>query len=196
VADVVGAVLAGGRATRLGRPKATAPLGGRALLEHPLEALRRAGLETAIVAKPRSELPALEGVPVWTEPATPAHPLLGIVTALEQAQGRGVLACACDLPFVTAELVRFLADLDAPVAVPRAGGRLHPLLALYGAALLAPLRDALDRSASMHETVDALGARIVTEEELRQFGDPARLLFNVNTPEDLGRAERYLAAGP
>jgi molybdopterin-guanine dinucleotide biosynthesis protein A len=196
VADVVGAVLAGGRATRLGRPKATAPLGGRALLEHPLEALRGAGLETAVVAKPRSELPALEGVPVWTEPAAPAHPLLGIVTALEQAQGRSVLACACDLPFVTAELVRFLADLDAPVAVPRAGGRLHPLLALYGAALLAPLRDALDRSASVHETVEALGARIVTEEELRQFGDPARLLFNVNTPEDLGRAERYLAAGP
>jgi GTP:adenosylcobinamide-phosphate guanylyltransferase len=34
---------------------------------------------------------------------------------------------------------------------------------------------------------------VVEEAELRRFGDPARLLFNVNTPEDLAEAERLLA---
>jgi molybdenum cofactor guanylyltransferase len=192
VADVVGAVLAGGRSRRLGRPKATAPLGGRTLLEYPLEALAAAALDTVVVAKPDSALPVLE-VPIWTEPAEPAHPLLGIVTALERAEGRAVLACACDMPFVTAELALFLAELDAPLAVPRAAGRLHPLLGLYGAVRLGRLRDALDRRAPLHETITALGARVVGEEELRAFGDPGRLLFNVNTPEDLGRAQALLS---
>jgi GTP:adenosylcobinamide-phosphate guanylyltransferase len=35
----------------------------------------------------------------------------------------------------------------------------------------------------------------VEEEELLRFGDPGRLLANVNTPDDLARAERLLAAG-
>jgi GTP:adenosylcobinamide-phosphate guanylyltransferase len=35
----------------------------------------------------------------------------------------------------------------------------------------------------------------VGEHELRRFGDPERLLANVNTPDDLARAERLLAAG-
>src|SRR6185436_2118715 len=92
-ADPLAAVLAGGRSTRLGRPKATAPLGGRALIDHPLTALADSALETVVVAKRDTELPELE-VPLWSEPDEPAHPLLGIVTALERA-ARPLLVCGC-----------------------------------------------------------------------------------------------------
>src|SRR6266513_99355 len=101
--DVVGAILAGGAGTRLGRPKATAPLGGRPMLEHPLLALEGAGLETVVVAKRGTPLPP-DAAPLWEEPDEPLHPLRGIVTALEQADGRTVLVCGCDLPFVTPAL--------------------------------------------------------------------------------------------
>jgi hypothetical protein len=37
-----------------------------------------------------------------------------------------------------------------------------------------------------------LGAQRLGEEELRRFGDPARLLFNVNAPGDLERAAAML----
>jgi molybdenum cofactor guanylyltransferase len=192
VDDVLGAILAGGRSTRLERPKATAPLGGRPLLEYPLEALEAAGLETVIVAKRDTPLPP-DAAPAWEEPDEPAHPLLGIVTALQQADGRAVIVCACDLPFLSPALVARVAGVDAPLAIPHAGGRLHPLFARYTPGLLPALRDELDRLAPLHETLTALDPVILGEHELRAFGDPARLLFNVNTPADLDRAEAMLA---
>jgi molybdopterin-guanine dinucleotide biosynthesis protein A len=194
VSDVVGAILAGGKGERLGRPKPTAPLAGRALLEHPLGALQDAGLETVVVAKPDTPLPSVE-LTVWHEASEPVHPLLGVVTALERAEGRPVLACACDLPFVTAAFAAWMAERDVAVAVPRAGGRLHPLFALYTATLLPPLREALERRSALHETLAALDPLILDEMELGRFGDPDRLLFNVNTPSDLARAEAMLHRG-
>jgi molybdenum cofactor guanylyltransferase len=188
VEEVLGAILAGGRATRLGRPKATASLAGRPLIEHPLGALEAAGLETVIVAKRDTALPP-DLAPVWEEPDQPVHPLLGIVTALEQADGRPVLVCACDMPFLPPELVARVASLDAQLVIPRVGERLHPLFGRYTSGLLPALRDALEHEAPLHETLVTLAPLILTEQELRAFGDPAELLFNVNTQADLEQAE-------
>jgi molybdenum cofactor guanylyltransferase len=194
VEDVVGAILAGGRGIRLERPKATAPLGDRPLLEYPLRALESAGLETVLVAKRDTPLPP-DSAPLWEEPDEPVHPLLGIVTALEQADGRAVLACACDLPFLTPGLVARIAGDGASLVIPRTGERLHPLFARYTTGLLPALREALTREAALHETLLELEPVIVDERELRAFGDPARLLFNVNTPDELELAEVMLAEG-
>jgi molybdenum cofactor guanylyltransferase len=191
VDEVLGAILAGGHGTRLGRPKATVELGERALLEYPLAALEAAEIETVIVAKADTPLPA-GTAPVWHEPDEPVHPLLGIVTALEQSDGRAVLACGCDLPFITSALAASIAETDVPLVVPRTGNRLHPLFARYTAALLPRLQAALEQSAPLQETVAALEPLLLDEQELRAFGDPARLLFNVNTQADLERAETML----
>jgi molybdopterin-guanine dinucleotide biosynthesis protein A len=121
------------------------------------------------------------------------HPLVGIVTALEQADGRAVLACACDLPFLTPALVAHVAAIAAPLVVPRTSDRLHPLLGRYTPGLLPELREALARDAPLHETLLVLDPAILGEQELRAFGDPERLLFNVNTSADLERAEALLA---
>ena len=46
----------------------------------------------------------------------------------------------------------------------------------------------------MSSIVDALpNVSRVADAELRSFGDPARLFFNVNTPADLETAERMAA---
>jgi molybdopterin-guanine dinucleotide biosynthesis protein A len=191
VEDVLGAILAGGRGTRLERPKATAPLGGRPLLEYPLRALESAGLETVLVAKRDTPLPP-DAAPLWEEPDEPVHPLLGIVSALEQADGRAVLACACDLPFLSPGLVARIAGDGGHLVIPRTGERLHPLLGRYTPALLPALREALRREAPLKETMVELEPVFLDEGDLRAFGDPARLLFNVNTPDDLELAEAML----
>jgi molybdenum cofactor guanylyltransferase len=191
--EVLACVLAGGRSRRLGTPKAIATLGGRPLVEYPLVALRAAGYEPVVVAKRASPLPPLEHE-VWLERDRPAHPLVGILTAVERAQGRSVLVCACDLPFVTPQLLEAIAGAAGQVVVPRAGGRLHPLLARYGPASRRALASALADERSIHETIAALEHTTIEEHELRRFGEPERLLFNVNTFADLERAELMLAA--
>jgi molybdopterin-guanine dinucleotide biosynthesis protein A len=192
---IVGAVLAGGASRRMGTPKATLELGGRPLIEYPLAAVQGAGLEPAVVAKRDSTLPPL-AVPRWDEPAEPTHPLTGIVAALTAARGRPVLAVACDMPFVTAELLADLAARGArDLVLPETAGRLHPLLARWEPTLLPALRDALAREAPLHELAEDLDAQRIGEAELRRFGDPARLLFNVNDEADLERAAKLLSAG-
>jgi molybdopterin-guanine dinucleotide biosynthesis protein A len=189
-AGALGVVLAGGRGRRLGGAKATADLAGRPLIGYPLEALRRAGLETVVIAKPDSALSELE-VPVWEEPPEPVHPLCGIVHALESA-GRPIVVVGCDMPLVPAAMLAWLADRAEPLVVPEAGGRLHPLLARYEPSLLDSLAEALAHGAHLQEAARGLDPLVLDEQRLRAFGDPAEITFNVNTPADLQRAEALL----
>ncbi|MBB4664150.1 molybdenum cofactor guanylyltransferase [Conexibacter arvalis] len=178
----IGVVLAGGRGRRIGGGKATVELHGRPLLSYPVEVLRAALGEVAVVAKADTELPPLPDVPIWIEPDEPRHPLAGIVHALAAAEERPVLVAAGDLPFLTAELVGRLARADAhgrPAVVPRAGGRLQPLLARYERAAAAPLAAALRRpDGALTDAVEALAPKVVEVADERAF-------FNVNLPEDL-----------
>jgi molybdopterin-guanine dinucleotide biosynthesis protein A len=185
------AILAGGRGKRLGGGKPSLDLGGRPLIDHPVSAATKAGGRVAVFAKPGTELPDI-AVPVILEPAEPHHPLLGIVSALDAAAGAPVLALAGDLPFVTSELIEWMAGLPDPLAIPEVDGRLHPLLGRYDAGLAAELRRACERDATVQGTVAKLEPRLIEETELRRFGDPQRLLFNVNTPEDLAEARQLL----
>jgi molybdenum cofactor guanylyltransferase len=186
------AILAGGRGTRMGADKALAELGGRPLISYPLAAAAALGgeAETVIVAKRDTRLPGDDPARVLREPDQPVHPLCGIVAALREAGERRVVVVAADMPFVTGELLAWIAALPDRLAVPHAGGRLHPLLGLYRPALLADLERALRAEAPLRQTVASLSPRAVNERELLRFGDPERLVFNVNTPADLEAAER------
>lgn len=172
-------VLAGGRSRRMGRPKATVDLGGRPLLAWPLAAARAAGLEAVVVAKPGSDLPAVD-VPVWLEPETPSHPLAGLVAALERAAPRPVLALACDMPFVSPDTLSRLAELDATAAAVRGG----PFPGRYSAEALDALRDGLRREASVKSVLEVLEP-VLIEADVAE-------LAGINDPEELARAEARL----
>ena len=186
----VGVVLAGGAASRMGQPKAAVELAGRPLISYPLAALAEAGLEPIVVAKRDTELPEL-GFAVLREPTEPRHPLCGVVAALRAAEGRAVVALACDMPFVPPGLLAWLGALEEPVVVCEAEGRLQPLLARYRG-VAGELEAAITRGDASRDAVSALGPRVVGEEELRGFGDPSRICFNVNEPADLARAAAHL----
>jgi molybdenum cofactor guanylyltransferase len=203
--SALGAVLAGGRGSRLGGEKAAVELAGRPLISYPLSAIEAAGLEAVVVTKSGEGLSRSrgsfqtyfvrkeprDGPRVLEEPPEPRHPLCGIVAALRL--GRPVVVVACDLPFVAPGLIELLATAAEPLVVPVLDGRLHPLLARYEPSLLPQLEAALEREGPLTRTVEALGPRLLAEDELARFGDPRRLLFNVNDPDDLREAEALLA---
>ena len=186
----LGAVLAGGAGSRMGEPKALVELAGRPLISYPLSAVAEAGLEPAVVAKPDSELPELD-CRLIEEPSEPRHPLCGVLAALSAAEGRPVVALACDMPFVPPDLLAWLAWLDDPVVVCEAGGRIQPLLARY-AGVASELRSAIGGGEASRDAALALDPRVVGEDELRRFGDPARICFNVNDRADLDAAARLI----
>jgi molybdopterin-guanine dinucleotide biosynthesis protein A len=188
--EAIVAVLAGGAGRRVGGDKAMLELGGTPLIARPIAAGIASGREVVVIAKPDSALPDLE-VPVWLEPAEPRHPLAGIAHALRHG-GRPVVAVACDMPFVTPELLSWLGTLSEQAVVPQVGGRLQPLIARYGTTTLAPIERALHRGGATGAAVAGLAPRLVGERELSAFGPVEQLLLNVNTREDLRRARGLL----
>jgi molybdopterin-guanine dinucleotide biosynthesis protein A len=195
---VVVAVLAGGRATRFGAPKAAIELHGRPLVSYPLRAAHAAALEAVVVAKRASRLPPLDE-PVVHEPDAPHHPLCGIVAALRHAHA-AVLAVGCDMPFVSPGLLACLAregagGEDAPAAVAaEVEGVVQPLPALYGAATLPALERALTSERSLRGTLQELDVRVLGEGRMRALGDPRRLFFSVNDRAALETAALLLVS--
>ncbi|HEU0317254.1 MAG TPA: NTP transferase domain-containing protein, partial [Solirubrobacteraceae bacterium] len=182
----VGAVLAGGRGRRLGGDKAIVELDGIPLVRYPINALRSAGLDVAVVAKAGTALPDLPpGTAVWVEAASGHHPVNGLVHALHCAHGRSILAVACDLALLDGLTVRALlgagnAAPQAAAVVPRTAGRLHPLCALYRPSALRRLA-AADPDGRMTEIV------LTLEPAILELDDETPLL-PVNAPEDVLRA--------
>lgn len=180
---MIGAVLAGGRGSRLGHEsKPAALLHGRPLVLYPLEALAAVCDRVAVVCKRDTRLPPLDGTERWDEPDEPRHPLTGIVHALEMANGEPVLVCAADMPFVTAEACRSL--IEAPqkslAIVAVSDGVLQPTFALYAPQALKALR-AAPAHASLTAVVESLNPTRVAL--------PTTLTKSINTPKDLEDAE-------
>lgn len=175
----------------MGAPKALAELASRPLVARVVATVGSAGLDPVVVAKPDSPLPKLD-CRVLTEPSKPQHPLTGVVAALSASAGRGVVVIACDMPLVPSKLLTWLAQLEERLAVCEVGGRLEPLLGRYSPEVCEALAEALDAGASMRDAVAALDPFVVPEERVSRFGDPGRIFFNVNSPEDLAAAEEML----
>jgi molybdenum cofactor guanylyltransferase len=184
----IGVILAGGLGARIGGSKAVVQLRSRPLISYPCDALRAALGEVVVLAKSDTELPSLPGVTVWVEPQTPRHPLIGVMHALELADGRPILACPVDLPFVTPEVIRQLVDADpgsAPAVVAAAGGRTQPLFGCYQPRA----RELLEQTGfgpemPARQAIAAIGARVLEIDPLA--------LFNVNSPDDLLQAAAML----
>lgn len=195
---VRGAVLAGGGATRFGgAPKGLERIGGERILDRVVAALTEGlGAPPLLIANDGAAAdwrPDLRTVPD-VRPGLGA--LGGIYTAVTQAPAPVVLV-AWDMPFVTAGLVRALADGLEMVdcCVPESGGPrgLEPLCAAYGPGCGPAIERALGeddlRAIGFHRHI---GVGILRENTVRRYGDPDRLFFNVNTPADLTRAQGLL----
>lgn len=202
-----------------GRPLIAYPLAALAQAGLPAVVVAKANSELPPCAAPTH-------TPVITEPAEPRHPLAGIVAALEEAERReasAALVIACDMPFLPPALLAWLAQLEDPLAVPLVDGHPQPLAARYATDLLPALRQALTgpsapppsttppppsqaakateaapvhRIGSLTGIVMDLAPRLIDESELARFGDPSRILHNVNTAADLERSAAWLPARP
>jgi len=187
-AEPLGVVLAGGLGRRMGGSKAVVKLGRRPLISYPLESMWRALGNVAIVAKVDTELPGVPGVAVWIEPEEPRHPLTGIIHALCVADGRPVVVCAADMPFVGPALLSAIAHADpgeAPAVVVSSAGELQPLLGCYQPSALKRLTGIEFTGVPLRKAIAAI------EPALYEVEDPDAI-FNVNSPDELLRAAAIL----
>jgi molybdopterin-guanine dinucleotide biosynthesis protein A len=182
-------ILAGGRGARMGGvSKAFLPWGEGTLLEH-VVAQARAAAEEVVVVGDGVEPPA--GSTVVVDVFSDAGPLGGLHAGLQAARFERCLAVGCDMPFVTAAVMRALLDLGLgyDAAVPRTEDGLHPLLAAYARADLPVIEEQLVcGERRMAAFLDRVRVRWVSEDELRGFDPNLLCLFNINTRRDYREA--------
>ncbi|MFQ5670869.1 MAG: molybdenum cofactor guanylyltransferase [Acidobacteriota bacterium] len=196
-----GMILAGGRSLRMGRPKAWLKIDGRTLLETVVDSLGRGlamvgpspggGLPPLlVVGAPGQALPALPPAVRRVDDAVEGRgPLQGIAAGLAALEktADAVYVSSCDVPLLKPAFVRLLFALlgDAEVAVPLAGGRQHPLAAVYRPSLSPRVRSLLAAGERRPRRLfEIVRTRRVEEETLREVDPGLDSLRNLNTPAE------------
>jgi len=194
-----GVILAGGQATRMGgRDKGLIVLSGQTMLDRVIDRLGPQVGRLALNANGDPQRFAEFDLPILrdTVPGYPG-PLAGVLAGLDWAAGQGIshiVTAAADTPFFPTDLVERLkraaerANTPIALAATQDAGRLvrHPTFGLWPVSLRIDLRAALeDGLRKVVLWTDKHGAASAL------FPDDA--FFNVNTPDDLERAETILA---
>lgn len=126
---VVGAVLAGGQSSRMGRDKALIVVEGLPLAARTANVLATAGCTNVCLVGRQHTLSGLDW-PVIADHGTGYHPLAGVAAVLSRYPAGLVLVAPCDLVNLSATHITALLQHGGP-CVASTGGRTHPLLAVY-----------------------------------------------------------------
>ena len=177
-------LLMGGKSRRMGRSKALLTLEGKTFFERITDEMKKEG-------------PVYISVDLAEHvPSCPYHiiedelqeygPLGGILSSFRQIREDVIFLCACDMPFMTAEHIRYLKVLlqpeDEVLLVRAADGRIHMMGGLYRRSFLPALEQFVaEGNHRFRDLLKDLRVHILPEEEL---GDRMKVYRNVNTPEE------------
>jgi molybdopterin-guanine dinucleotide biosynthesis protein A len=191
----LGVILAGGQATRMGGgDKGMLPLGDGTILSHVIARLEPQVAGLALNANGDAARFSDIGLPVVADSVDGfAGPLSGVLAGLDWAATQDathIVTAAADTPFFPCDLVPQLLlaahKADTGIALAATPDGRHPTFGLWPVALRDDLRAALhDGLRKVVLWTDKHGGTIA------EFPDDAAF-FNVNTPDDLAKAEAML----
>jgi len=198
--SVTGIVLCGGQNRRFGRNKATETVGGQTLIERVLDRLAPlAERSLVIVSSAKANLPVAGKAELVADLSPGTGPLGGIYTGLSRAATPLSILVACDMPFLSTDLLRHMVDVSEgfDAVIPRLeGGFVEPLHAVYSQTCLPKLKTRLERAElAITPLLKELRVRYVERDEYSRYDPDELSFFNINSPADLDRA-RLLAARP
>ena len=192
--DVACAIIAGGRARRMGgRVKALIEVEGKTILDRQRAALT-GRVATVLIAANDARPYADTGLQVVPDRVPDKGPLAGLSAAMHMCSQPYLLALACDMPYFDGRLLELLCARRGPsvdIVVPVVGGRPEPLCALYARRLLPLVDMRLEQERlAANGLIREPGLAVVPieESELRQLDPELRFLANLNTPGDVARS--------
>ncbi len=192
--DVCALLLAGGQGRRMGgQDKGLLNLGGYPLVVHARERIRPQVTEILLSANRHHDLYRSWGFSVIAdeEEYLGAGPLAGLYAGLTHAASSLVLTLPCDTPFfpdpLLHRLFQALSTQDAEIVFPVSGGHSHQAFLLCRTHLKDSLKKYLD--SGQHQVLGWVQSHRHVAVGFPDGDD----FLNVNTPEELARAEAHHA---
>ena len=142
------------------------------------------------------ELPDLPGLRVLVDPTEYAGPMPALLHGLPAASGDVCLLVAGDMPFVSSTVFSYMLQLqkddDADVVVPYIDGHIESMHAVFKrTTVMSAIEAAHDTGEQrLFKVFESLTIRRIEESELRAVDPDLYTLFNVNSPDELARAEQ------
>ncbi len=196
--DATAVILAGGMSRRLGRNKAIEPFQGEPLIRRVIRIMSQVAPNIIVVANDDERVAELD-LPDNVIPIIDEYPgkgsLGGIYTGLHAAPTEWSVFCACDMPFLNAQLYRaLLSSRDmSDAVVPILDDRPEPVHAAYSRACLESIREKLDANdLKISGFFKNVTVRYFTEDQVRAIDPDLLSFFNINTQQDLEKATRIV----
>ena len=188
------AIQAGGRSRRMGQDKALLPFLGKPLITRVIHRVASLGDELLITTNNPEDYLIFK-VPLYRDVLPENGALGGLYTALSVSRFPIVIVVACDMPFVSAEILSMSMDMlqanNADVVIPKTENGYEPFHAVYRRETCLPaIKSAIEsgekRLISWFSEANILP---IHESELLVH-DPQRIAFiNLNTKQDFNHAE-------
>ena len=183
---------------RLGRAKALERINKLSLIERTIDCLSMVS-QAVLVVTSQEQFSSITAVRLKGKVVVDLYPgkgaLGGIYTGLATADSHHSLVVACDMPFLNRDLLFYLMDLapNFDVVVPKLDGKFEPLHAIYSKDCLAPIKEILrEGSLEILRLFDLVKIRYVVRDEIAKFDPQFLSFFNINTPDDLKKAEELI----
>lgn len=195
-------ILAGGFSRRFGKDKGLVPLKNKPLVRHVIDNVTSVVDEILVVVSSEKQKKDFEPIigrnaKLIIDTDESQSPLIGTITGFEVASGNYTLLMPCDAPLVSTKIVQFLFDITSTynAVIPRWPSRyVEPLQAVYHtksaleAAKIALNQHHLDMRSMINNLTDI---RYVSTKVLEQLDPELLSFFNVNTLQDLQKAESF-----
>lgn len=187
--EMTGAVLAGGRSSRMGRDKGLMKIDGITLTERTWRLLREVCPQAIIIAN-RSGYENL-GAEVHKDLIPEKGPMGGIYTALQKAETPFVLTLACDMPFVDARMLNYIirhAEPKYDAVVPVHKSTPQPLCAVYQKTCLPRVEEMLNEGNYKLQYMLAIAHTLFLTIDKKEDWYNPNLFMNINTQGDFQKA--------
>ena len=194
-----GVILSGGLSTRFnGQNKAFIHVGGKRILDRLYAIFSELFNEIILVTNDPLQFVEWD-LTIVTDIYPVRSSLTGIHTGLFYMKNPYAFFSACDTPFLKKELVEILVEQieqKIDIIMPETAAGFEPLCAIYSKRCLKPAEDHLKADKfKIQWAFRSNRIKNIPENQLRTVDPELRSFFNINTPEDLARAEEMISKG-
>jgi len=193
--NILGVVLAGGKSKRFGKDKSKVKLNGKILLEHTLDKIKSKFNTIVIVSNSRI---VKDYIVIKDCIDGQLGPLVGVLSAMKWIKENNyseewVITFPCDTPFFNISIIDKFAEVsklnDSLLYFVKSKEKRHNIFGLWSLKLIKTLeKDIIEhKHRKVEEWANKIGVKTIniSYKEIDPF-------FNINTKEDLVKAEKIL----
>ncbi len=186
IAGITGAILAGGTSSRMGTNKSLLEVHGTPLIQLVYEQLARLFPEVILITNSPDDYPFLPCRSI-ADAFPGAGSLAGVHAALTASSTERAFIVACDMPWLSADLIHYLCahagDHDVTVATSPDG--LEPLHAIYSKGCLPLITEWLHGDKRcIYDLYPLLDTKEIPWSEINDLSGATESFRNINTPTD------------